>query len=136
MCPERGFGVIAAIFILVILGVLTAGIVAVSTSQHAGSALDVQVSRATVAARAGLDWAAHRAVVGGGCAAVAAESGAFPALDGMTVSATCSQTTAAPTVTLYKIVVTACNMPAGSACPGSSASPGYVERRIRAYIRN
>lgn len=56
----RGFAIVSAIFILVVLAALGAFIVNVSTSQHIGSALDVQGVRAYHAARAGIEWGLYR----------------------------------------------------------------------------
>ena len=52
----RGFALVSAIFILVVLAALGAFIVSISTSQQIGSALDVQGVRAYQAARAGIEW--------------------------------------------------------------------------------
>lgn len=52
----RGFAIVSAIFILVVLAALGTFIVNVSTSQQIGSALDVQGVRAYQAARAGIEW--------------------------------------------------------------------------------
>jgi MSHA biogenesis protein MshP len=56
----RGFAIVSAIFILVVLGALGAFIVNVSTNQQIGSALDVQGVRAYQAARAGVEWGIYR----------------------------------------------------------------------------
>lgn len=55
MNPARGFAIVSAIFILVVLAALGAFVVSVSTTQQVGSALDVQGVRAYQAARAGLE---------------------------------------------------------------------------------
>lgn len=56
----RGFALVSAIFILVVLAALGAFIVNISTSQHIGSALDVQGVRAYHAARAGIEWGLYK----------------------------------------------------------------------------
>ena len=55
-----GFSLVSALFILVVLAALAAGLVRVSTMQHAGVALDLQGVRAYQAARAGIEWGAYR----------------------------------------------------------------------------
>lgn len=57
---QRGFTIVSAIFILVVLAALGAFIVNVSTNQQIGSALDVQGVRAYQAARAGIEWGIYK----------------------------------------------------------------------------
>lgn len=54
---QRGFSIIAAIFLLVVLAALGAFMVTFSNTQHLTSAQDIQGSRAYWAARAGTSWA-------------------------------------------------------------------------------
>ncbi|MDP1607261.1 MAG: hypothetical protein Q8L93_11605 [Rhodocyclaceae bacterium] len=58
--PARGFAIVSAIFILVVLATLGAFILSVSSSQQIGSALDVQGVRAYQAARAGIEWGLYQ----------------------------------------------------------------------------
>ncbi|MGQ0579823.1 MAG: hypothetical protein ACT4PQ_13065, partial [Betaproteobacteria bacterium] len=51
-----GFSLISAIFLLVVVTLLGAYVVTLSTSQHASEALDVEGARAYQAARAGINW--------------------------------------------------------------------------------
>lgn len=53
---QRGFAMVTAVFILVVLAALGAFILTVSSTQQAGSALDIQGARAYQAARAGIEW--------------------------------------------------------------------------------
>lgn len=57
---QRGFALVSAIFLLVVLAALGAVMVTLSVVQHTTSAQDVQGSRAYHAARAGIDWAIYR----------------------------------------------------------------------------
>ena len=57
MTAQRGFSIITAIFLLVVLSFLGIAMVSFSTSQHQSSAMDVMGSRAYQAARAGVEWA-------------------------------------------------------------------------------
>lgn len=52
----RGFALVAAIFLLVVLGALGAYMVSIFATQQAGHALDIQGARAYQAARAGIEW--------------------------------------------------------------------------------
>jgi len=151
----RGFAIVSAIFILVVLAALGAFIVSVSTSQHVGSALDIQGVRAYQAARAGLEWGIYRVQAtpaynfsyGPGPGPVGTANPntracpaspvsfvpAAPTLAAFTVTVTCAVTVDAnngPTV--YSLVATACNQPAAGACPNLAPAAGfdYIERRI------
>jgi len=134
---QRGFGVIAAIVILVIMATISAALVRLGTTQQVTSAQDVQSARAWQAARAGNEWGLYQALRSGSCA------GATPldlrAATGFLVTVTCSAKsfnegeTSANTplvMTTYSIAAVACNT-AAAACPdaSSAATPGYIERR-------
>lgn len=128
--PSRGFSIVTAIFLLVVLAVLGAAIVIVSTSQQIGSVLDVQGSRVYQAARAGIEWGVYQRTRGASC--VASTSFSLPVtattLTGIAVTVTCTayaDGSGGPTV--YEIQSTACNQ---AACPGTPSST-YIERRLR-----
>ena len=57
---QRGFTIVSAIFILVVLAALGAFVVTVSTNQQIGSALDVQGTQAYQAARSGIEWGLYQ----------------------------------------------------------------------------
>lgn len=143
----RGFAIVSAIFILVVLAALGAFIVTISTNQQIGSTLDVQGVRAYQAARAGIEWGLFQvqstAAYNFGytspnpntraCpAAITSFAPAAPTLAGFTVTVACAAAvdgSGGPTV--YSIVSTACNQPNAGACP-NTAAPGslYIERRL------
>lgn len=56
----RGFSIVSAIFLLVVLATLGTLMLTFSTSQHAGSAQDIQGSRAYHAAKAGIEWGLYQ----------------------------------------------------------------------------
>lgn len=153
----RGFALVSAIFILVVLAALGAFIVNISTSQHIGSALDVQGVRAYHAARAGIEWGVYqvqataaynfgRSSADGSPtdpnsrACPAAPIPSFQAsgaasLSGFTITVTCDRSTASVTgePLVYSVQATACSQPnaAEPKCPNTT-DPGqfYVERRL------
>jgi len=153
--PEqlRGFAIVSAIFILVVLAALGAFIVNISTTQQIGSALDVQGVRAYQAARAGIEWGLYQvqatAAYNFGYSSTDANTRACPAattsfapaaatLSGFAVTVTCTATADASSgPTIYSITATACSQPVAGwsassiACP-NTVSPGalYVERRL------
>lgn len=150
---QRGFSLISAIFLLVVIAALGTFTLTLSTTQQQSSALDVLGSRAYQASRSGIEWAAYQvtqnsAVPGGfaqNCLAVspgASQVQALPALAGtlsvFNVSVACGATAhndviaatgAAGTVTVYRIVSTASGV--SGAAPGSL---DYVERQMQVTI--
>ena len=56
----KGFAIVTAIFLLVILAALGVGMLVFSKAQQTTSAYDVQGSRAYQAARAGIEWALYQ----------------------------------------------------------------------------
>jgi MSHA biogenesis protein MshP len=146
----RGFAIVSAIFILVVLAALGAFIVSVSTNQQIGSVIDLQGVRAYQAARAGIEWGLYKVQSSNGfdyanpntrsCpAATTTFVPTAPTLSGFAVTVTCTvrvDVRAGPTI--YLITATACNEPTGAApgtCP-NTASPGsrYIERRLAASL--
>jgi len=155
----KGFAIVSAIFILVVLAALGAFIVSISTSQQTGAALDIQGVRAYQAARSGVEWGIYQVEAtpaynfSYGTPAVAVGSAnpnaracpasptsfvsAAPTLAGFTVTVTCIATVDAnngPTV--FRLTSTACNQPAAGACPNVAPAAGfdYVERRIEVTL--
>lgn len=72
MGGQRGFSLVSAIFLLVVLAGLGAAMVSFSTTQNQGLAMDVMGSRAYQAASAGIEWAAYNVQAGVGVSAPAA----------------------------------------------------------------
>lgn len=156
MSPERGFSIIAAIFILVVLAVLAVIIASVTGIQQASSQLDVLGVRAYHSARAGMEWGARMVLdpnntlnaanctSGPGGAPVMTSCPASPthlsglpgSLASFTVSVTCTQTADTTegnrNVRTFTLVSSACNQP--GACPAAPASPDYVSRELQATV--
>lgn len=65
---QRGFSLISAIFLLVVLAGLGAAMVSFSTAQNQSQAMDVLGSRAYQAANAGIEWAAYNIALNPGVA--------------------------------------------------------------------
>jgi MSHA biogenesis protein MshP len=156
MSRQQGFGVIAAIIILVILAGLSAALVSIGTTQQTTAAQDVMSARAWQAARAGNEWGLYRALKGdwkeGAASDLCPAGGALGpgapvsgALDltadtgfHVTVTGECwryneGETVpgTAKTVLIYRIRAVACPV---STCPASGADlaavagAAYVER--------
>lgn len=153
MRPEiqRGFSLVAAIFLLVVLALMGALIASVTGMQQASGQLDVSGVRAYQGARAGMEWAAYQVLDPGNtlnpatCSPVVMPScptspthlsSLSGSLSGFTVSVTCTQaadtTESNRNVRVFQVVATACNQPSSGSCPNASPANGYVERRLEA----
>jgi MSHA biogenesis protein MshP len=156
---QRGFSIVTAVFLIVVLGLLGIFIVAVVGMQQQSQALDVQGVRAYQAARAGIEWGAFQVLDpshGGvsalaNCAAVSPIplpdcpatnpthlSGLGGSLSAFTVTVQCTlradTTEGNRRVRVYDIVATACNEPNAGSCLGTTPSTGYVARSITATL--
>ena len=135
---QRGFSLVTAIFLLVVLAGLGAMMVTFFTAQQQSSALDVLGSRAYQASHAGIEWGAYQVLPNSAAAfATSCRAGAtaqtLPALAGtladFSVSVNCSATSAveaAATLWVYNITSTATR--------GTVGSADYVERQVQATI--
>lgn len=142
---QRGFSLISAIFLLVVIAALGAFAVTLSTTQQQSAALDVLGTRAYHAARAGIDWGAFQLIIGGpagGFAVACQTGGAIPqpgalpgTMAGFVVTVGCAATSydeGARTVAggnpvwIYTLTSTA--------TMGVAATPNYVERQISVTI--
>jgi len=134
---QRGFSLISAIFLLVVIAALGVFAVTLSTTQHQSAAMDVMGSRAYQAARAGIEWGAYQVISNpagiacpvGGASNPVAMPAAPSTLTIFTVDVSCWSyvpvSEAADTITMYRIVSTASGV-AGAAV----GSPSYVERQM------
>lgn len=148
---ERGFSIVTAIFLIVVLGLLGVFIVAVVGLQQQSQALDVQGVRAYHAARAGLEWGAYQVLdpnntqnpVNCGPPVAMPVCPASPthlssltgSLSVFTVSVTCTVTSTTEgnrEIRVFQVTATACNQPAAGSCLGTTATASYVERQLAA----
>jgi MSHA biogenesis protein MshP len=132
----RGFGLVSAIFLLVVLAGLGVAMLAVSTMEHHETALDVQGVRAYQAAKAGIEWGVYRYVndtttCTGGTSSFTPPGGSFV---GFVVSVTCTpDTSLKPTAVIRSV---ACNRPSGGQCPPVPlpTNADYVERVVEVRL--
>lgn len=134
-CPQGGFAIVSAIFLLVVLAALGAFMLTLSTTQQLTSAQDIEGSRVYWAAKAGIQWAAAGIKAAAACPA----SPTTFALDGYSVTVTCAANTYVEgaddpltaqdesSKTIYWVGSTAT---AGGGVGGIS----YTERVLNAYI--
>jgi len=135
----RGFLIIAAVFLLVVLAGLVAYLMSVSTTSQTASVADLNSARAYQAARAGLEVAAYQVIVSSTC--TASQDIPFAGnLAGYTATVTCTSsplTEGGASVTAYKLVSNGCNVTVSGACPNSTTvvvstttSALYAEREL------
>ena len=146
--PQSGFGALAAVVVLVLLALLAAAVIRLSSGAQQGIAQEVQAARAQAAMRAGVDWGLYQLLRGAwvGCSGGKTQDLDLRADHGVWVTVSCSAhgpfregqnpaTLAAVEKKIYELNVVACNAPAGP-CPNATAatSPQYVERARRLTV--
>jgi MSHA biogenesis protein MshP len=119
---QRGFALVPALFLIVVLAALAAVAIRVGTGQQQSVTMSLQEARALAAAHAGLEWGAYQSLKGQ-CAASTTLALTEAALNGFTVIVSCSAQSfanGASTATSYVLQSTAIS--------GSYGQPGYVRR--------
>jgi MSHA biogenesis protein MshP len=157
----RGFAIVTAVFLLVILAAIGVAIVTFSTVQQTSSAQDVMGARAYQAARAGVEWALYQRLnpqvsnpnVSPSYCSTASAAGtavsntfAMPSgtsLSPFTVTVQCTATAnanASNPIVVRTITSWACTQPAASGCPGTpttSTGPAtdFIQREVQVSIQ-
>lgn len=149
---QRGFSIVAALFILVVLAALGGYLVSTSSTQSLTLAKDFMNARAHLTARAGLDWGVYQVnndpggVFATSCFSDYGTTDPAPqilsALSGMpdfSVKVECQSAVyqegdlaTSPSYRVYQITATACN---AAACPAATPGLGYVEHRQVGRVR-
>lgn len=135
---QRGFSMISAVFLLLVLGAMGAGLASLSATQHGSLALDVQGARAYQAARAGIEWGLYQSLISSpapaACPATTSFVPAASTLQSFTVTVQCADSPTTPV--MRQLVAIACNQPDGSGdCPSTAPTEGYIERRLQATVQ-
>lgn len=138
---QRGFSMVAAVFLLVVLSGLGVAMVRFSTIQHTSAAMDEQGARAYQAARAGIEWGVYQSLnspSSSPCFATSSFNPPAPQLSEFRVTVECERnefTGATPQIVVRRITSFACNRPAGGAagtCNGPAVGgPDYVRRDVQ-----
>ena len=140
---QKGFSLVTAIFLLVVLGGLGMAMMTFFTAQQQSSALDVLGSRAYHASRAGIEWGAYQVLQNSGVgfaptcrnaptSQTLAAGTLAGTLSGFDVNVACRASAHSEvgalngTLTVYLITATALR--------GMAGQPDYVERQISATI--
>jgi MSHA biogenesis protein MshP len=128
--PRRGFALIPALFLIVVLGALGAVAIRVGSGQQQTVIMALQEARALAAAQAGIEWGAYQSV-GGSCAASTTLSLTEAALNGFTVVVTCAATTFTNGTAISTSYVLK-----STATTGTYGQPGYVHRVVSGTYTN
>ncbi len=124
-----GFGLVPALFLLVILALAGAVMLRVVGVQNATASLSLQGSRAYWAARSGVEWGIRAAISGAACPAPTTLSLAEGGLRGFSVDVSCqssAHTDGGATATTYRIT--------SIASYGSYGARDYVRRRLHGTV--
>jgi MSHA biogenesis protein MshP len=133
MRAQRGFAIVTAVFLIVVLALLGAIVVSLSSTQQIGVTRDLQGSRAYFAARAGIDWGIYQALQSNSCAAATVLPALAGSAAGFTVQVQCTRfpTTGSfdeggTAVTVYQITSTATQ--------GTLGALNHVERQLQVIV--
>ncbi|MEA3543879.1 MAG: pilus assembly protein MshP [Thermodesulfobacteriota bacterium] len=122
-CNQKGFTLVQAIFILVVLALLGTAMMRLIGVQSSTSVFALQGARAYHAARSGLEWGAARAAAGGSCTGTITV-GSF------SVDVTCaSQPFTEGSIGPYDVYRIS-----AIATFGSYGSPDYISRRVEMKV--
>lgn len=130
MRASRGFGLVAAMFLMIVVSLVIIAMSRLASVQHGSNALAIQQARAYQAARAGLEWGISQSANAGLCAS-GSLSLAGSGLGEFTVGVVCvasSYTDADGTpIQIFRFTATAQN-----GTPGQR--PDYAYRQLIATI--
>lgn len=130
----KGFALISAIFLLVVIAALGLFAVTISNTQQQNSVMDALGSRAYQAAKTGLEWGSYQITKGGVTSCSSFPQPSMPAgtqLSAFTVSVTCNVTThteGSNTFSIYQLT--------SIATTGTVGSSNYFERQLQIAIKN
>ncbi len=124
---ERGFSLITAIFLLVILAGVGAFIVTIGAVQHTTVSSSIQGARAYQVARTGIEWGVYSALNPPGCFAPTTFSPA--GLDGFQVTVNCTATPHQESLNSFQVfrLIAVASL-------GTFGSPNFASRQIEITV--
>ncbi len=126
---QRGFSLVSAVFLLVVLAGLGVFAVRLNTMQQQSVTAGLRAAQAFQAARTGVAWGAYRALNAGACAASTTLSLTEGAASGFRVAVQCTQRTHTEGTSTVKVFVFDVRAEAGV-----YGGPDYVSRRLESKI--
>lgn len=127
--PERGFTLVTAVFIIVVVALLAAFMVTIGTTQRQVSTWSILGARAYAAAASGMERAVHGALAGGCAAVPAGFTLTGGTLAGYQVTLQCSAETVTEGTDTYAVY--ALTATASFGAPGSA---DFVGRTLTATV--
>jgi MSHA biogenesis protein MshP len=125
---QRGFSLVSAVFLLVVLAGLGAYAVRLNTLQQQSVTAGLRAAQAFAAARTGAAWGAYRAINAGVCAPVTLNL-TQGAAAGFRVSVQCTQSTHVEGTATVRVFVLSVRAEAGT-----YGGPDYVSRRLQTKV--
>jgi len=127
---ERGFSLMSAIFLVVVVAMIAGFAVSIGNAQRSGSVLGLLATRAGFAAQSGLEWAIAQVTASHACVPAGTQvRPAGPGLDGFVVAVDCEAvavTEGAASYTVFALEV--------AASIGNEGSEDFVQRRLSAQV--
>ncbi len=123
-----GMAIVTAIFLVVVLAGLAAAVATLSNVEHDTSNKSLLSAKVYYGAKAGLDWGIQQAVAASACAGSTSFSMTQAALNGVSVTVTCSLGTHGAGSVVYYLAATATT--------GTIGGLDYAERRMEATVSN
>jgi MSHA biogenesis protein MshP len=123
----RGFALVPALFLLVVLGALAVIGIRIGAGQQHTVAMGLMQARALAAAQAGIEWGAYRALNGGCASATLTLTEA--SFNGFSVAVTCTSSAfvnGGGTNNAYTLTATATS--------GAYGNPDYVHRVVSSTL--
>ncbi|MCP3688293.1 MAG: pilus assembly protein MshP [Gammaproteobacteria bacterium] len=128
---QAGFTLVTALFLLVVVALLSVYMLNFSAVQHTTLAYSLQGARAMQAARAGLEWGVYKAIADAACVALTTFStnSGDTQFDNFTITVTCTaslHTEGAIAITTFQLT--------SSASVNTFGSLDYVYRGLQATV--
>ncbi len=125
---QRGFALVSALFLIVVIAALGVSIGRVVGSAELSSAADIRSARAYFAARSALDYAIGRITTTAACPPVNP-----PAIDGFTINISCNETAGIDEQGLAIYSVFDLSI---AAFAGAKSDSSLIRRTINASVKN
>ena len=129
---QHGFGLVAAMFVIIIIAAVIATMARLAVTQNATNSLAIQQARAYQAARAGLEWGIYETVTMTPSSCAPSASFSATGFDGFTITVKCEGVDAGliaeenKAVMFYRMTATAEY--------GNAGSPDYAYRELTAVV--
>lgn len=128
---QSGFTLITALFLLVVVAVMSVYLINFSTVQHTTLVYSVQGARAMQAARTGLEWGVYQVITTQNCNAGSFSTSGAGSLDNFNITVTCvpgDHPESGVPIRTFRLT--------SSASTGAFGSLDYVFRSLQATVSN